>query len=83
MDYPQLVSQLVLYLGAGMTVRNIFFKLADEYVQKREGGMKPRYMQEELLRMVRALRAGQSETKHMKSLPSAARDRSIQGSALF
>ena len=63
MDYPQLVSQLVLYLGAGMTVRNIFFKLADEYVQKREGGMKPRYMQEELLRMVRALRAGQSETK--------------------
>ncbi len=63
MDYPQLVSQLVLYLGAGMTVRNIFSKLADEYVQKREGGMEQRYMQEELLRMVRGLRAGQSEAK--------------------
>lgn len=63
MDYPQLVSQLVLYLGAGMTVRNIFSRLADEYVQKRESGVPPRYMQEELLRMVRALRAGQSEAK--------------------
>lgn len=62
-DYPQLVSQLVLYLGAGMTVRNIFSRLADEYVRKRDSGMAPGYMQEELLRMVRALRAGQSEAK--------------------
>ncbi len=62
-DYPQLVSQLVLYLGAGMTVRNIFFKLSDEYAKKREGGAEPRFMYEELLRTTRALQAGQSEAR--------------------
>lgn len=63
LDYPQLVSQLVLYLGAGMTVRNIFFKLADDYVKKREEGGEPRHMYEELLRTTRQLQAGQSEVK--------------------
>ena len=62
-DYPQLVSQLVLYLGAGMTVRNIFFRLADEYTRKREGGMEARYMYEELLRTTRAIQAGKSEAR--------------------
>ena len=63
LDYPQLVSQLVLYLGAGMTVRNIFFKLADDYVKKLEAGGEPRHMYEELLKTTRQLQAGQSEVK--------------------
>ena len=33
-DYPQLTSKMVLYLGAGMSVRNIFYKCAAEYRQK-------------------------------------------------
>ena len=33
-DYPQLTSKIVLYLGAGMSVRNIFYKCAEEYRQK-------------------------------------------------
>lgn len=33
-DYPQLVSKIVLYMGAGMSVRNVFYKCAGEYRQK-------------------------------------------------
>lgn len=49
-DYPQLTSKIVLYMGAGMSVRNVFYKCAEEYLQKRtaqknrksSGGKKPR-----------------------------------------
>ena len=34
-DYPQLTSKIVLYMGAGMSVRNVFYKCAGEYRQKR------------------------------------------------
>jgi hypothetical protein len=33
-DYPQLTSKFVLYMGAGMSVRNVFYKCAEEYRQK-------------------------------------------------
>lgn len=33
-DYPQLVSKIVLYMGAGMSVRNVFYKCAGEYREK-------------------------------------------------
>jgi hypothetical protein len=33
-DYPQLTSKFVLYIGAGMSVRNVFYKCAEEYRQK-------------------------------------------------
>ena len=42
-DYPQLVSELVLYLGAGMTVRNIFEKLGKNYIKEREKGEEKRF----------------------------------------
>ncbi len=62
MDYPQFVSQLVLYLGAGMTVRNVFAKLSDEYIRSRKEGAERRYLYEELLRTVRELSIGRSES---------------------
>ncbi len=34
-DYPELVSKLALYLGAGMTVRNTWKKLVQDYENKR------------------------------------------------
>lgn len=30
-DYPQFISRLVLYLGAGMSVRNVFYRCAAQY----------------------------------------------------
>ncbi len=60
-DYPQLVSQLVLYLGAGMTVRNIFGKLSKDYMKTRDSGGAKRFVYEELVRTGRELASGASE----------------------
>jgi len=59
-DYPQLVSQLVLYLGAGMTMRNIFEKLANSYLKKNKSNKK-HYVYEEIVVAVRELSSGVSE----------------------
>lgn len=40
-DYPQLTSKIVLYMGAGMSVRNVFYKCAGEYLQKRAAQEEP------------------------------------------
>lgn len=37
-DYPQLTSKIVLFLGAGMSVRNIFYKCGEDYRQKLASG---------------------------------------------
>lgn len=60
-DYPQLVSQLVLYLGAGMTVRNVFDKLSAGYIKDRKNGEEMRFVYEEVVRTGRELSAGVSE----------------------
>ena len=62
-DYPQFVSKLVLYMGAGMTVRNVFNKLAVSYVKKRDNGAGKRYLYEEILRVNRELATGASESE--------------------
>ncbi|MBQ6589358.1 MAG: type II secretion system F family protein [Butyrivibrio sp.] len=61
-DYPGLVSQMVLYLGAGMTMRNIFGKLSENYVAKLKAGQEKRFAYEEMLRTTRELAAGKSES---------------------
>ncbi len=60
-EYPELVHKLVLFVGAGMTIRGAFQKMAGDYLAKRrEGGaMSPAY--EELLYTCRELRSGISE----------------------
>lgn len=60
-DYPDLVQKLVLYLGAGMTVRGAFTKIAGEYEQRREKGKKESFVHEEMLYTCRELQAGISE----------------------
>ena len=60
-DYPQFVSELLLYMGAGMTVRNILRKQADAYAVERENGARKRYLYEEVQRAVRELAMGTSE----------------------
>ena len=60
-EYPQFVAQLVLYLGAGMTMRNIFMKLSDNYLSKRKNGAEKSFLYEEIVRTTRELSAGRSE----------------------
>ncbi len=60
-EYSEIVHKLVLYVGAGMTIRGTFQKLAGDYEAKcREGGKSsPAY--EEILYTCRELHSGVSE----------------------
>ncbi len=61
MDYPQIISKFVLYVGAGMSVRNAFFKLGKEYKEKKQKGGDVRYAYEEIVLVCNELDGGISE----------------------
>lgn len=58
LDYPHILSKFVLYLGAGMSVRSVFQKLAADYRLERERGAGSRYIQEEILLVCHELDSG-------------------------
>lgn len=59
-DYPQLISQITLFLGAGMTVRKAWFKMAQEYErQKSKKGTRAAY--EEMVYTMHEIQGGISE----------------------
>ncbi|MCQ2539063.1 MAG: type II secretion system F family protein [Acetatifactor sp.] len=60
-EYPGLVHKLVLYIGAGLSVRNAFERIAREYERKRGAGGKESPGNEEILRICRQLRSGVPE----------------------
>lgn len=57
--YPGIVNKFVLYMGAGMTVRGSFYKIATDYQKNHEGEENPAY--EEMLYSCHELGAGVSE----------------------
>lgn len=61
LDYPEIVNKLALYMGAGMTVRNAFLKMGEDYKKQKEE--KRRYVYEEILITCHELRGGRSETE--------------------
>ncbi len=61
LDYPKFVSKLVLYMGAGMTVRNIFLKLSNDYKKDLKKGEPKRFLYEEIVRSCHQLESGISE----------------------
>ncbi len=64
MDYPVIVNQLVLYLGAGMTIQGSFSKMNDEYQKKREENViEKKYAYEEIKIMMHQLQSGVSQEK--------------------
>lgn len=59
-DYPQLISQFTLFLGAGMTVRKAWFKIARDYEgQKEKKGERAAY--EEMVYAMHEIQGGISE----------------------
>ena len=59
-DYPQVIGKFTLFLEAGMTPRNAWFKMAEEYLdQEQEKGI--RYAYEEMLRTMYEIQGGASE----------------------
>lgn len=59
LDYPEIVNKLVLYMGAGMTIRNAFVKMGEDYKKQREERKK--YAYEEILMTCYELQGGRSE----------------------
>lgn len=61
-EYPNVVYKLVLYLGAGMTIRNTFQKMAEEYERTKEEKTAANLICEEIVLTCRELQAGVSES---------------------
>lgn len=60
-EYPEIVHKLVLFVGAGMTIRGAFQKIAGDYEAKRSEGGRASPAYEEILYTCRELRSGISE----------------------
>lgn len=64
MDYPKIINQLVLYLGAGMTIMGSFSKINEDYKKKRQENLiERRYAYEELSIMMNQLQGGVSQER--------------------
>ena len=59
MDYCEVINKLTLYMNAGMTLRNIFFKLMTEYEQTER--VRKQYLYEEITMTCHEMQTGVSE----------------------
>ena len=64
LDYPELVSKLLVLLGAGMNARAALLSIASDYTEEQAKRKSPRAAYEELTKALLLLRAGESES-HM------------------
>lgn len=60
-EYPVLINRLTLYLGAGMTIKGAFQKIALDYRARREKTGKKNYVYEEMLCTCYEMQGGVSE----------------------
>lgn len=61
MDYPQMISRFVLFLGAGLSVRNAFYRLGMDYQRQKQQGGECRYVYEEILLLCHELESSVAE----------------------
>lgn len=64
MDYPEMVEQYVLLIGAGMTIKGAWIRIASDYLSMRQKGRQEyRFVYEEMLVTMRELESGMSELR--------------------
>ena len=64
MDYPEMVEQYVLLIGAGMTIKGAWIRIASDYLSMRQKGQQEyRFVYEEMLVTMRELDSGMSELR--------------------
>lgn len=61
LDYPEIVSKMTLFIGAGMTVRGAWKKIVMDYRRRREKGQPARYIYEEMLFALYEMESGVGE----------------------
>lgn len=59
--YPEFVGMLQLYLAAGLTIRNAFFKMTEEYKKEKKKKGKKKFLYEEMILACHMLSNGQRE----------------------
>lgn len=59
--YPEIVNRLVLYIGAGMTVRNAWRKIALDFKRNKGNGKRKGYIYQEMLFACYEMEGGTSE----------------------
>lgn len=67
LDYSEVINKLMLYLGAGMTVRNAFWKMGEDYKKQYDSRQK-RYAYEEILLLCYELQSGIPEIEAYEHL---------------
>lgn len=64
LDYPEMLEQFVLLIGAGMTIQGAWVRIATEYAaMRRKGQREYRFVYEEMLVTMREVESGMSERK--------------------
>lgn len=66
LDYPYVISRLTLYLGAGLSLRNAFLRMAETYTEALRQGGERREAMEEVRRTATELRNGHPETEAIR-----------------
>jgi hypothetical protein len=62
MDYPEIINKFTLLLNAGMTIKQAWTKIAEDYAGKlKENSVKMRFAYEEMLLTLHELKLGASE----------------------
>ena len=59
LDYPEILFKMAMLLGAGLTIRAAFEKIAEEYRKRKQKN--PRYVYEEMLCVCREMENGLGE----------------------
>jgi tight adherence protein C len=68
LDYPEIINKFTLLVNAGMTVRQAWFKITEDYQEKKNlGDTKHHYAYEEMLVTAHELRLGASESNAYES----------------
>ncbi len=62
MDYPEIINRFTLFMGAGMPVRKVWFKLAEEY-EHRERKEEKHAVYEEMVYTMHEIQSGTSESE--------------------
>ncbi len=60
-DYPQIVSELSLYIGAGIPAKSAFMRMAQSYEQGKEAGRKEKEGYEEVVILCHRMQDGEGE----------------------
>lgn len=81
--YPELVSKILLFTGAGLSMRNIFERLAADYQRQKKRGVKEKPVYEEILQCKREFEHGLSEITVYKNFGERCGTASYRGLALL